>query len=460
MLQPHEKKTPKVLMIARAFPPFLPVGHSIRVIKFMKYLPALGYEPVVLTVDDMQEYETLPKVGSGILLSEIQPNTSIHRTRTGEPSVEYLRKEDAFGRKNHLTWLLVKIFGGSRRWVSRNLLFPDRTLVWLPFAVSRGRRIVAEQGVDVIFATCPPHTSTLIGAILKTLTGKPLILDFRDDWIDTPWHLSKPGIVRKIDMMLEKWVVKTADKVILVTEWSRRAFQDRYPRQPQDKFVLITNGCDLDQIKKLSPTSAPSRNSQFTILHAGSLNVSMVWGRTPVGLFEAIRNLLKIEPKLAENLRLIFAGDLPDEFKRLADEMEISKVIRGIGHVSHDEVLRLTRSADLLLAVNYEGWATLIPGKIYEYWAAGGSPILLLSCPGAAADFVKQHRLGFAVESYDADGISRILLDVYQQWKKGAPLKITLNGIEAFDRKSLTVQLAQVLSSVLLEDQKMTPVHT
>ncbi|GAB1469195.1 glycosyltransferase family 4 protein [Chloroflexota bacterium] len=462
MLQPCEKKAPKVLMIARAFPPFLPVGHSIRVIKFIKYLPALGYEPVVLTVDDMQEYETLPKVGSEVLLSEIQPNTSIHRTRTGEPSVEYLQKENALSKKNRLTWLLVKIFGGSRRWIFRNLLLPDRTLVWLPFAVRRGRRIVTEQGIDVIFATCPPHTSTLIGAILKTLTGKPLILDFRDDWIDTPWHLSKPGIIQKIDRVLEKWVVRTADKVILVTEWSRRAFRDRYPKLPRNKFVLITNGCDLNQIKKLSSTSAPFRNSQFTILHAGSLNVSTVWGRTPNGLFKAIRNLLKIEPELAENLCLTFAGDLPDEFKRLADEMGISKVIQGIGHVPHDEVLRLTKSADLLLAINYEGWATLIPGKIYEYWAVGGSPILLLSCPGAAADFVKQHSLGFAVESYDADGISCILLDVYQQWKKGTPLKINPNGIEAFDRKPLTVQLAQVLSSVLLEDQKMTgvsPVH-
>ena len=463
MPQPHEKRAKKVLMIARAFPPFLPVGHSIRVIKFMKYLPELGYEPVVLTVDDTQEYETLPKVGSEVLLSEISRDIPIHRTKTGEPSADYLRKENAFSQKTRLTWLLAKLFGGSRRWIFRNLFLPDRTLVWLPFAVSRGRQVVREENIDVLFATCPPHTSTLIGAILKTLTGKPLILDYRDDWIDTPWHLSKPGIARSIDRILEKWAVKTADKVILVTEWSRRAFRERYPDQPREKFELITNGCDLEQIRKISSGSIPTHNSKFSILHAGSLNVSTVWGRSPTGLFEAIQNLLRTQPELAENLEFIFAGDLPVEFKGLADRMGISGVIRSVGHIPHDEVLRLTRSADLLLAINYDGWETLIPGKIYEYWAVGGSPILLLSCPGAAADFVTQRKLGFTVEPYDAEGISRTILDVYQQWKKGTPLQINSDGVEAFDRRSLAGQLANVLSSVLLEDQKITdisPVHT
>ena len=83
MLQSREEKAKKVLMVARAFPPFLPVGYSIRVIKFIKYLPALGWEPVVLSVDDQQEYETLPKVGSEALLSEIQPTVKIIRTTPG-----------------------------------------------------------------------------------------------------------------------------------------------------------------------------------------------------------------------------------------------------------------------------------------------------------------------------------------------------------------------------------------
>ncbi|MBK9603652.1 MAG: glycosyltransferase family 4 protein [Anaerolineales bacterium] len=448
MLQPREEKAKKVLMVARAFPPFLPVGYSIRVIKFIKYLPALGWQPVVLSVDDQQEYETLPKVGSEALLSEIQPTVKIIRTMPGEPSLRYLQKEKEFGGKNFVTRLLVKIFGGARRWVFRNIFLPDRMITWLPFAVGMGRQVVKDEGIDVIFATCPPHSSALTGAVLKLFSGKPLVLDFRDDWIDTPWHLAKPAMVRMIEKLLEKWAVKMADKVILVTEWSRKAFQERYPAQPRDKFILISNGCDLGELEALKSIVPVHHTAKFTVVHAGSLNVSTVWGRSPAGLFQAIQKLLRENPQLKGSLVFKFAGDLPDEFRKLADEMGLTDVIRGLGHLPHAEVLRMIKSADLLLAMNYEGWATLIPGKIYEYWAVGGPPILLLSCPGAAADFVCEHALGIAVEPYDADGIQQAILQVYRQSKTSSPLRIKPDGVEAFDRKTLTHQLAQVLFTV------------
>lgn len=436
-------------MIARVFPPFNPVGHSIRVVKFIKYLPILGWLPIVLTVDDQKEYETMRKVGSETLLSEIEPQVKIYRTSAGEPSLEYLQKEREFSQKNWLTGVLVKVFSRARRWAFRNIFLPDRYLIWLPFAVKRGQQIVMSERIDVIFTTCPPHSTVLVGACLKLLTGKPLILDFRDDWIDTPSHLSKPRMIRKINRMLEKWAVKTADKVILVTEWSRRAFQDRYPTQPKDKFILISNGCDLGEFVELNSMAPTSHNSKFTIVYTGSLNVSKVWGRSPAGLFQAIQKILQEHPELKENLDFIFAGDLPEEFRELADEMGLSDVIQVLGNLPHNEVPRLTKSADLLLAINYEGWATLIPGKIYEYWAVGGPPILLLSCAGAAAEFVEQHNLGFTVEPYDVDGIHRAILNVYFQSKTATPLRLNTTGIEVYDRQALTCKLVEVLSKII-----------
>ena len=438
----------KVLMIARAFPPFLPVGHSIRVVKFIKYLPALGWLPVVLTVDDQREYETMRKVGSETLLSEIPPQAKLYRTATGEPSLKFLEKEREFGQRNWLTKVIAKVLGGARRWTFRNVFLPDRYLNWLPFAVRRGRQIVRSEGIDVIFATCPPHSATLVGAFLKLITGKSLILDFRDDWIGTPWYHSKPRMIRMIERRLERWAVKTADKVILVTEWSKKAFLERYPAEPSEKFVFISNGCDLRDFALLKTMTGVSPNSKFTIVHAGSLNESTSWGRSPAGLFQAVHHILQQQPELAEKLTLVFAGDLPEGDRRLADEMGLSGVIKGLGHLPHEEALRLTKSADLLLAINYEGWSTLIPGKIYEYWAVGGPPILLLSCPGAAASFVEQHGLGLTVDPSDVAGIQQAILTVYRQSKTAAPLRVSTAGIEAYDRRALTRKLAQVLSMV------------
>lgn len=454
MLKSQNHKKEKVLIIARAFPPFLPVGHSIRVIKFIKYLPSLGWEPVILTVDDKKEYETLPKVGSEVLFSELAPIPVIHRTNPGEPTLEFLQREKEFGKKNKLTHLIVRIIGGARRWIFRNGLLPDRTITWLPSAVKRGWHVMKSESIDLIFVTCPPHASTLIGALLKRLTGKPLVLDFRDDWIDTPWHSSKPPLIRWLDKQLEKWVIHTADKVILVTEWSRQAFQDRYPKQPREKFVLITNGCDLNDLEILKVPQPQSHTATFTIVHAGSLNISKIWGRSPAGLFKAIQKILQEQPELKTALRFEFAGDLPEDFQKLANEMGLSEVIHGVGHLPHEEILKVMKSANLLLAINYEGWATLIPGKIYEYWAVGGPPILLLSCPGAAVNFVEEHNLGHSVDPYDVEGIQRVIVDVYEKWKSGTPMKINTDGIEAFDRKALTKNLAQVLSTVIMDGRK------
>ena len=438
----------KVLVIARAFPPFLPVGHSIRVVKFIKYLPALGWMPVVLTIDDRGEYEPARKVGSESLLEEISLHVKIYRTTAGEPSLDYLEKERRIGRRNWLTRVLVKVVGGTRRWAFRNIFLPDRHVAWLPFALRRGRQIVKRERIDTILATCPPYSASLIGACLKSLTGKPLVLDFRDDWIDTPWYRSKPAISRKIERRLESWAVKAADKVILVTEWSRNTFLNRYPTQPSDKFVFISNGCDLGDFATLNSMPTTPRK-KFTIVHAGALNDSKSWGRSPAGLFQAVHDILQQQPELAQKLRLVFAGDLPEGHRRLADESGLSGVISGVGHLPHDEALRLMKSADLLLAMNYDGWATLIPGKIYEYWAVGGPPILLLSCPGAAADFVEQHNLGWTVGPFDSVGIQEAILAEYDLGMTTTRQRLSTIGIEAYDRQALTRKFAQVLSMVI-----------
>lgn len=149
-----------------------------------------------------------------------------------------------------------------------------------------------------------------------------------------------------------------------------------------------------------------------------------------------------------EKLTLVFAGDFPEGHRRLAEEMGLSGVIKGLGHLPHNEVLRLTKSADLLLAINYEGFSTLISGKIYEYWALGGPSILLLSCRGAAQELLDQRGLGITVSRDDVPAIEQAILTIYHRYAAGSPMKISNVGIEEFDRKILSKRLAQTLSSV------------
>jgi len=408
-------------MLAYVFPPFFSVGGSIRVVKFIKYLVELGWLPVVLTIDDRKEYQTMNKEGSTSLFSDIPPQVKVCRTFAGEPSLSFLEKEKEFGQRNWLSGVIVKLLGGARRWAVRYLFLPDRYVAWLPFALRRGRLIVRTEGIDAIFATCPPNSVALVGVFLKLLTGKRLILDFRDDWIDTPDYYSIPIIPRLIRVCLEKWAVQMADKVILVTAWSIKSFKSRYPYEPEDKFVLIPNGCDLKDFAISREMSKRNHNSPFRIVHAGLLNDSNRWGRSPVTVFQALHCILQEQPEIADKLILAFTGHLPEGFLRTANELGLSDVVKELGHLPREEFVRYLRESDLLLTINFDGFYTLIPGKIYEYWAVGGPPILLLSCPGAAASFVEQHSLGLTVEPSDVAGIQQAILTLYRQSKTGAP---------------------------------------
>jgi len=451
-LQKKKNRMKKVLMVAHVFPPFRSVGHSIRAVKFIKYLPASGWLPVVLTIDERKEYFDYLKEGSVSLLSEISNNVSVYRAPAGEPSLEYLEREKKFGQRNWATAIIVKVFGGVRRWLFRNLVLPDRRVTWLPFALGLGRRIVKKEGIDVIFSTCPPHSATLVGAFLKKLTGKPLVLDFRDDWIDTPWHHSRPSLVQRIERWMENWVVRAADKVILVTEWSRNAFLSRYPEQPVEKFVYVPNGCDLEEFTALPLRKSISRNRKFTIVHAGSLNDSENWMRSPETFFRALYNVFQTQPALKEQIVTSFTGSFPESQRKLVDKLGLSGVVKELGFLPRDDWGRYLKSSDLLLVINYDGFSTLIPGKIYEYWAIGGPPILLISCRGAATEFVKQHNLGFSADPHDVAGIERAILEVYVQSKTNSPIEINTEGVEAFDRRSLSRQLADLLTGLLESD--------
>lgn len=439
----------KVLMLAYVFPPFFSVGGSIRVMKFVKYLPALGWLPVVLTIDDSREYATQRRQGSEGLLNDIPEQVKICRTTAGEPSEEFLERGRRARRKHWLAVLTVNSLAAIRECARNYLLLPDEYIAWLPFAVKMGRHLVQEEDIEVIFATCPPFSTALIGAVLKKLTGKPLMLDFRDDWIDTPWYHSRPRLIRWIERWMEKWAVKTSDRVILVTEASRNAFVARYPREPVDKFVFIPNGCDLEDFANLRIAIEQSRSSKFTIVHAGLLNDAEIWRRSPRAFFEAICNIRRQYPQLMADLVVAFTGHLPQAYREMVEEMGLSDVVKEMGYLPGDEFMRFLKSADLLLAINYDEFSTLIPGKIYEYWAVGGPPILLLSCQGAAEDLVEQYELGMVARPDDVAAIERAILRVFRQREAGHPIQVSTVGIERYDRKALTKELAQVLSTVV-----------
>lgn len=441
----------KLLVIAYIFPPFFSVGGSIRVVKFLKYLPSLGWKPYVLTVDDSREYKSLRREGSEELLTDLPPEVVVCRAVAGEASNTFMEKGRAARDKNKALKLVINTLRDIRDLMTRWFLIPDENITWLPFAVKQGRKIIKENQIDAIFVTCPPHSAAVIGTVLKWIVRRPLILDFRDDWVDTPWQAERPLFVRWVNKLMERVAISTADKVVLVTPVSHAAFEKRYPRQKAkaEKFIYIPNGVDLADYAYLDnapPSASDTNNGKFTIVHAGLLTVAADWNRDPKPFFQALVNIRKANPEIG--IRMLFTGELPPEYKAYVSEMGLEGVVEEVGYLPRPEFAMMLKNADMLLTINYAGFSTLIPGKIYEYWAVSGPPIMLLSEPGAASGLIEQYKLGVALKQDDTPEIQKAILNYYQQKADGKAVRITREGIDNFARSKLAEKLAGVLDSL------------
>jgi len=177
----------RVLMVAYYFPPVASVG-VFRVVKFAKYLPKFGWNPIILTVRNHD-------------LNMVGVNPNFVRDR-----LDYVKVFRAFGVP--LGWIAK---AGRLRLNYRWFVIPDTFVGWLPFAVTAGKKIIEKENVDVIYATCPPPTNLLIGAMLKRKTGKPLVVDYRDLWVANPFFKHPTNFHIKIAKKLERNVLENSD---------------------------------------------------------------------------------------------------------------------------------------------------------------------------------------------------------------------------------------------------------
>jgi len=116
------------------------------------------------------------------------------------------------------------------------------------------------------------------------------------------------------------------------------------------------------------------------------------------------------------------------------------------GYVSHQQAVNLQRDAAVLLLIEIDSDITrsIIPGKLFEYMAAG-RPILGIGPHGADfSNLIAETKTGIFAEYDQSAEIETFLKKCYDDWKEGRPTVAPM-GIERYSRRSLTAQLAKIL---------------
>ena len=390
-----ESRTPalRLLVVTYYFPPSGGAGVQ-RPTKWVKYLPAHGVEPVVLTV----EAGAYPALDPS-LVADVPPGTRVVRTAAPDPFGLYGRltgrtRGEAVAARTGTVGESTALPERAARWIRANLFVPDARVGWVPFAVRAARQLHARAPVDAVLTTGPPHSTHLVGRNLSRALGLPWIADLRDPWTDIHYagSLGRTRIAERLDARLEASVLREATVLVTVTAPLQEAFATRAGRP----VALVRNGFDPADFSGSAPPDEP-----FGVLYTGTLY------DVPHALLAAMARLRG--EGLSVPLRVV--GAAPDALRAAADARGIGDLVRVEPPVPHDRAVALMRASAVLL-LTVEAWsyaAGVVPGKTYEYLAAG-RPVLGIGPPdGDAAHVLRDASAGPMLAPDDVDGVAAAL---------------------------------------------------
>jgi glycosyltransferase involved in cell wall biosynthesis len=429
----------KVLIISYYFPPSGGPGVQ-RVLKFVKYLPQFGWEPIVLTVQGGD----FPARDES-LLDEIPPLTKVYRTKIFEPYRLY-RKLTGKAATAPVDVENIPI-GDNRRslaeriagFVRETFFIPDARIGWYPYAVPIATEIVKHEKVDAIYSSSPPYSSAVIAREIHKRTGLPWIAGFRDPWIG---FISSPDrwfFPNRIDKYLERSVFEEANLVECAWRGIVKDFQEKYPHVNPLKCLHLPNGFDPEDY----PPCDEQSHEKFTVTYTGS----MYGRRNPASFLRAVSDLVREGTVNDKKIKLKFVGRFGAEVQAMFNASSLQSVIEVVPYVTHSESIQQLLKADCLLLVVDESKESseIVPGKVFEYLGAH-RPILALAQKGAIAEILEETKSGRAVPNQDIDAIKRAFVENYQNFvyhrKNFSPDEAK---IKQYERREITRRLAGLL---------------
>lgn len=440
----------KVLVIAYFFPPSGAVG-VYRTLKFIKYLPEFGWEPVVLTTSN-GKFPTF----DASLLKLVPAGIEVHRCRSFESLNLGLDRPADPGPPTKRT-LAARVH--IRLYLAWNwLALPDTRVGWVPSALRAARRLIREQRIEHVYISGSPFSSFLVGAALKRSAKVRVAIDYRDPWTQNLDYPRRTALHRAIDRALERRVVGRSDLVVSNTRANDERMAAEFGRgQPRTKFLAIHNGFDASDFASIEP----ARNEKFTITYAGAFYYSIGSNFTggagddvmktysPLVFLEALQTFFARRPDAKTKTRVRFMGMLGQGYDPTIRERGLDGVIERLGYVDYDEHLRVLKHSDVLLLVlsrgeKSRGW---IPSKFFQYLGTG-NPILALAPEGEVREIIRETGAGVSVEPDDAAAASRAIEQLYDAWASGTLVAGRSEAANAYERRNLTARLAHALDSM------------
>lgn len=430
----------RVLMLAYHFPP-VGGGGVQRPLKFARYLPDFGHEPIVVTGPGPSSDRWTPE--DVTLSSDLPPELDVRRISVAEPPARS-------GWRASAEWRLMRPTRFQRWWTTHAV----------DLATEVGR------DADVIVASLVPYESARAAAIVAQRLGKPWIADLQDPWaFDEMWPYPS-AIHRQIDVRRMRATLRSAAVTIMNTPEAAKRVKRAFPEL--ERILAIPNGYDAADFADVARARDDGR---FRIVHTGYLHTDqglrfrrtrpirrLLGGSAPVDilprshvfLLAALEELGRSRPETLKEVEVVLAGVLTQRDREIAETSPVN--VRMTGYVPHAETVELQGSADALFLPMHDlpaGMrAGLVPGKTYEYLASG-TPIVAAVPDGDARDILLEAGNAHVCRPTDVSAIARSIDEELRRWRAGeAPRRPRRDVVERYERRRLTSELARVIDSV------------
>ncbi len=226
----------KVLVIAYYFPPMGLSGVQ-RTLKFVKYLPDYGWEPTVLTVTPTAYYAL-----DYSMLRELS-EYGIRTVRTN--SLDPTRLFES-GKPVKMPHEKLRNFLSA---ISQAIFIPDNKIGWKHEAIRAGRKLLARRRIQCHFLHCAAlYMPSYWSGIIKEF-NIPLVLDFRDSWVDNPLHFYITPLHKMLHQKLEKKVLKTSNRIITINRRIKELMLRRYRFLSYNDIAIIPQGYDPEDFR-------------------------------------------------------------------------------------------------------------------------------------------------------------------------------------------------------------------
>ena len=425
----------RVLVITYYWPPSGGSGVQ-RWVKFAKYLPAEGWQPVVYTPEnperqseDKSLYADIPAEVE-VVRRPITEIYGIYRSLTGRKASAAEVNVVNSQRKSFKQRLVM--------WVRGNAFIPDPRISWVRPSVRFLKKYLAEHPVDLVVTTGPPHSMHLIGRGLKRATGIPWIADFRDPWTKIFYfkHLSLSAWAQKRHERLEQSVLDEADAVVAVSPLVR----DDFVAVTRTPVHLITNGYDPDDYQqRVEP------DGFFNLTHTGLFAAD----GNPLVLWKVLADKVREDALFARMLRLRLVGKTDVQVLEAIRAAGLGDQLVDLGYRDHQTAVREQLGASvLLLPLRQEPeYRATLPGKLFEYLGARRPVLGIGQTDGAMARILAETGAGQTFDWPDEAGLRAALDRLWEAFRSGVEPKLS-EDLSVYSRRSTARRMAALFQEI------------